>query len=187
MYYTNLMPFGPIIVIFLRVVLPPIWIKKNPLWGTVASSFLDAADVIIITLLGLGNFAPGQYHTIDKILDLFFLSISFLTVFSWKNNLAKRTAMFLFTWRVIGVIIFELSQIRPLLLIFNNLFQEFFIFWLGYIYFKKKEFFRPTEYKKLVLILVLLIFFKLPQEYILHYAQVQPWIWFQTNVLHTLP
>lgn len=150
--------------------------------------FLDAADVMIISLLGLGDFAPGQYHTIDKILDLYFLCFSFASVFSWKNILAKRTAIFLFIWRVIGVTIFELTQIRPLLLIFNNLFQEFFIIWLGYIYFKKKELIKATEYKKLAVMLVLmLIFFKLPQEYVLHYAQAQPWIWFQTNILHTLP
>ena len=118
------MGIGPWIAIVLRLVLPPIFIYKNKFWGVVACAVLDALDVIIVSALGLGDFTDGNYHNVDKVLDLYYLSIAFLTVFSWKNLLARRMAIGLFAWRLVGVIIFEISHIRPLLLVFPNLFEQ---------------------------------------------------------------
>ena len=181
------MGIGPWAVIILRLVLPPILICKNKFWGVIASAVLDASDVIITSALSLGDFTDGNYHSIDKVLDLYYLSIALFFVFGWKNVLAKKVAIGLFCWRILGVILFETTHIRPLLLVFPNLFEHFYVYFLGYIYFYKKEPFSKTQYKKLFRILLILLALKLPQEYVLHYAQAQPWVWTQRYIFKTIP
>lgn len=163
------MPIGPAIVLFLRIFLPLLIIKR-PLLGIIVSLVIDAIDVVLIDIIHQGNFA--NYHHIDKYLDTYYLTIAAGVSLFWKNKIAKYTSIFLFIYRLIGVIIFEISSLRIFLFAFPNLFENFFIFVLVYKQFFKKEI---KNFRELIIILILLLIPKMIQEYILHFAQVKPW------------
>jgi hypothetical protein len=166
---------GVIIVCLLRL-LVPLTIFKYPLWGTVASLIIDGLDVVIAFFLGATNMEG--YHNIDKVLDVYYLSFAFLVSMKW-DKMAKITSMSLFIYRIIGVILFEITQIRLFLFIFNNLFENFFIFEAArQKYFPK---FKLTV-KRLVIALLILLIPKMIQEYILHYLELKPAVWMGTKL-----
>ncbi|MEX0895915.1 MAG: hypothetical protein WDZ94_03165 [Patescibacteria group bacterium] len=171
------MLLGPIIVIALRL-LVPLYILKSPFWGTVISLVLDALDVVLLTFINLGDLE--NYHQIDKVLDMYYLALAAYATRNWQNRLAKRVAIGLFFYRLIGVVLFEFTGIRPLLLLFPNLFENFFLFYAGSLALFKKEYV-PTK-RSLTIALIVLLLLKLPQEYLLHYMQAQPWVWMQEYV-----
>ena len=169
---------GPVIVTLIRLLIP-LTILKHPFWGTILSLLTDAIDVILITILNMGDFT--NYHSVDKFLDMYYLSFSAYTSLAWNDLLAKKTSIFLFVYRLIGFILFELTHMRSLLLLFPNLFEHFFLFYLGYMkLFKKSSF---STYKQLAGVLIFLLILKLPQELVLHYLELQPWNWFKETVL----
>jgi len=70
-----------------------------------------------------------EYQRYDKALDIYYLTIAYLaTVRNWQNIHAFEVSRFLFYYRMVGVILFELRHNRTLLLIFPNPFEYFFIF-----------------------------------------------------------
>jgi hypothetical protein len=79
------------------------------------------------------------------------------------------------------VVLFELTGVRVLRLIFSNLFENFVVFYLVMQRFFQK--FSIKTYSRLAVVLVLLLLPKLPQEYMLHYAEFQPWNWPHTQAL----
>ncbi len=50
---------------------------------------------------------------------------------NWWNLSAFKASRFLYFYRLVGVVIFELSQLRLVLMIFPNTFEYFFIFYEG--------------------------------------------------------
>ena len=172
------MPLGPIIVLILRLIVP-LSIFRWPLWGVIASMLLDAIDVVLIGVLNLGDFP--NYHSTDKYLDMYYLSISFYMSFKWKNILAKNVSIFLFVFRSIGFVLFEITSLRIFLFIFPNLFENFFIFFEAYKKIKKTE---DLGWKGMAIALILLLIPKMGQEYILHFKEFGPWHWFRTEILH---
>lgn len=163
--------FAIVTIIIIRI-LAGLSIFRYPLWGTVASLIIDAGDIYYITLLfGLeipGN-TPELYHGFDKLFDTFYLSIAFYTSLKWDEPLAKKTSIVLFFYRLVGVVIFEITQIRIILFIFPNLFEHWFIFWAA-----RNRYFSSFKLtvKKLVLILVLLAIPKMTEEYFRHFAAI---------------
>lgn len=172
------MSTGPLIVILLRLLLP-LLIFRFRITGAIVAMAADALDVITITFLNRGEFS--SYHTTDKYLDMYYLTIEGYVSLSWKNTLAKRTSVVLFVWRVIGFVLFELAHVRALLFFFPNLFENFFLFYIFNKRFAKKDL--VSSRKRLFIILVLLLIPKLAQEYFLHVYEAQPWKWFRFNVL----
>ncbi len=169
---------GPIIVIALRLILP-LLIFKYRIVGAIIAMIADALDVVTITFLNSGEFS--SYHTTDKYLDMYYLSIEGYVSLSWKNSLAKRTSIALFVWRVVGFILFELTHTRALLFFFPNLFENFFLFYIFNKRFAKKDW--VSSKKNLFIILIILLIPKLAQEYFLHVMETQPWKWIRFNVL----
>src|SRR3989304_1637576 len=68
------MPLGPVIVILLRLILP-LSILRYPLWGGILAMLLDGADVIIAGWLNMAG--SSNYHTTDKYLDMYYLTLVF--------------------------------------------------------------------------------------------------------------
>jgi hypothetical protein len=106
----------------------PLTIPRYPLPGITASLILDAVDQTIFQQF------PGldlkNYQGYDKALDIYYLTIAYIsTLRNWKNHFAFQVSRFLFYWRLVGVALFELTQLRMLLLIFPNTFEYFFIFY----------------------------------------------------------
>jgi hypothetical protein len=124
-----------LIVILTRLIIP-FSIFRWPLWGALASIVADGLDYIIFDL------TTGQlptYQQIDKLLDIYYLSIEFLVSLQWMK-LAKFTSISLFAYRLIGVVLFEVTNMHVFLFIFPNVFEYFFIFELA-----RQRFFKNFE------------------------------------------
>ncbi|HEV2073204.1 MAG TPA: hypothetical protein VGR29_06125 [Thermomicrobiales bacterium] len=164
---------GQMFVVALRVVLPLLILRK-PLLGGILAMLLDALDVVIVELFGAGGMGH-HYHSIDKVLDLYYLGLEAWVALSWIERIPRISAIALFLYRVAGVVIFELTQWRPTLFIFPNLFEHWFLFYLI-----RSRFFpglRLNAWKNTIIWLAILYIPKLAQEYLLHVAQAQPWDW----------
>ncbi len=164
---------GPLIVLVLRLVIP-LTIFKKPFWGIIFSLIIDALDVIIVYFIGLGT--VPNYHNIDKILDTYYLTIALIVSLKWQKS-SKYTAIILFVYRIIGVIGFELTDQRIWLFIFQNLFENFFIFESA-----RQKFFPKWKLtkKRLIISLILLEIPKMIQEWVLHYAKLAPSQWLRS-------
>lgn len=172
------MTTGQLVVIALRLVVP-LFIFKRPLAGTVAAMILDALDVVIVEWFGPGGMGE-HYHSIDKVLDLYYLGIAAWTTRTWEVRVPQIIAIGLFFYRVIGVGLFELTGWRPLLFIFPNLFENWFIFVLVIWRFFPRV--QLDTWRRCVVWLVILYIPKLAQEYLLHVAEAQPWGWIKEKM-----
>lgn len=166
------MDLASLIVIFLRV-LVPVSILRYPLFGIIACLLLDIGDVVLVEILGGASGLGGaNYHQIDKILDIYYLSFASLISLRWTDVLARRASFALFWYRFLGISIFLMTDWRIVLVFFPNIFEFFFIFYL--VARKISSSFQLRRISQLILILAILSFFKLGQEYIFHYLQMDP-------------
>ena len=161
-------------IVFLAVVLSrmlvPLLIPRFPLPAIVACLVIDAVDQTVFQAI-----APDAdltaYQSYDKALDIYYLVIAYIaTLRNWTNQFAVSIARFLIFYRLVGVVLFELSGVRELLLIFPNTFEYFFIF-----YESVRLFWDPRRMSDKLLIgatAFIWIFIKLPQEYWIHVAQM---------------
>lgn len=170
---------GQVAVILLRLVVP-LLILRWPLAGGVLAMLLDGADVIIVDLFGPGGMGPF-YHAIDKYLDLYYLGLELIVSLRWTETLPRRASIALYFYRLVGVIAFEFTGIRVLLVFFPNLFENWFLFYMVRCHFFPRL--RFNTWPRLLTALGLLYIPKFFQEYILHYRQLQPWGWFRDTFL----
>ncbi len=166
------------VVVVARFILP-LTIPRYPLPGIIASLVLDAVDQTIFQQF------PGlnleSYQSYDKALDIYYLTIAYIsTLRNWKNYFAFQVSRFLFYWRLVGVALFELTQLSVLLLIFPNTFEYFFIFYEAY----RLRWDTRRMSKKLVVgaAAFIWIVIKLPQEYWIHIGQIDTTDWIKTGL-----
>ncbi len=93
----------------------------------------------------------------------------------------KWTGALLFGYRLIGVVLFEVTQVRVLLLVFPNLFERFFILQVASQRFFPR--FRMETYGRIAIVVLVILATKLPQEFALHYMEFGPWHWIHTRIL----
>jgi hypothetical protein len=146
----------------------PLLILRYPLPGVLACLVLDAADQTIFQavtddpLLG--------YQSYDKALDIFYLSIAYIsTMRTWRDPIAFGVARFLYFYRLVGVVLFELFEQRWLIFVFANTFEFFFI-----AYEAIRTRYNPVQLSARFIVrlaLFIWIFIKLPQEWWIHIAQ----------------
>src|SRR3954447_2078291 len=114
-----------VLVIALRLLLP-LTILRWPLAGGLLAMLVDAIDVVLVDAIASVLGQPGEfgpfYAQIDKWLDLWYLSVELWVTRRWIETLSRRAAAGLFGWRLIGVILFEVTVSHPLLFVFPNLF-----------------------------------------------------------------
>ncbi len=159
--------------IFLVVVLArlgiPLLIPRFPIPAIVSSLVIDAADQTIFqqfTDLDLDG-----YQGYDKALDVYYLTIAYLsTMRNWSEPFAFRTSQALWYWRLTGVMLFELSDVRALLIIFPNTFEYFFIAYEAVRLRWNPR--RLTNRQVIYTAAFIWIFVKLPQEWWIHIAQL---------------
>jgi hypothetical protein len=146
----------------------PLLIPRFPLPAIVGCLLLDGVDQTIFQLFG---YDPPFYQSYDKAMDVFYLSVAYLaSLRNWTNQAAVKVSRFLFFYRQIGVVAFELSGVRALLLLFPNTFEYFFIAYEGI-----RSRWNPARYGLKFWVYVagaIWIFIKLPQEYWIHIAQL---------------
>ena len=169
-------------VIALRLVIP-LSIPRWPLAGGIASMVIDAIDVVLVDMLNLGGFGD-YYHQLDKVLDAYYLTIQMYVAFGWESAYARITAGALYAWRMLGVAVFELTEERAVLLIFPNVFENWWLYCVVVIQFFPRLV--PHSWKTTLIPLAILLVPKMIQEYVLHYAEAQPWHWAKSNML-TVP
>ncbi|MGY4768786.1 hypothetical protein ACXC9Q_17885 [Kribbella sp. CWNU-51] len=154
-------------VVTARFVLP-LFIPKYPLPAIIGCLVLDAADQTIFQAFG---FNPPFYQSYDKAMDVFYLSVAYTaSLRNWTSHPAFRINRFLFFYRQIGVVAFELTGLRWLLLVFPNTFEYFFI-----AYETVRTRWNPLRWGFKFWVIVagaIWIFIKLPQEYWIHIAQL---------------
>jgi hypothetical protein len=146
----------------------PLLIPLFPLPAIIACLLLDGVDQTIFQTFG---YDPPNYQSYDKAMDVFYLSIAYLaSLRNWTNPGAVKISRFLFFYRQIGVVLFELTGLRFLLLVFPNTFEYFFIAYEGV---RTRR--NPMRYGFRFWVKVaaaIWIFVKLPQEYWIHIAQL---------------
>jgi hypothetical protein len=160
-------------LIFLLVVgarfIIPLFIPRFPLPAVLAALVLDAADQTIFqqyTTLDLEG-----YQTYDKALDIYYLTIAYIsTMRNWGGGFSFTVAQFLWYYRLVGVVLFEFTQARWLLLVFPNTFEYYFIAIEAYK--MSRNHLRLTKRQVLLIAGSIWVFIKLPQEYWIHIAKL---------------
>lgn len=160
--------------------LVPLTIPRFPVPGLLASLVLDAVDQTIFQQFpGLDIAGYQQY---DKALDIYYLTIAYTsTLRSWTDPFAFRIARFLFYYRLVGTLVFELADQQWLLLVFPNTFEYFF---LAYELVRTR--WTPVRLGHRALLGLaagIWVVVKLPQEWWLHVAELDVTDEVKTRVL----
>lgn len=170
---------GQLFVIALRV-LVPLLILRWSLTGGILAMLVDAVDVIVVEFFGPGGMG-GHYSQLDKGLDSYYLGLEAVVAWYWVNPWARWTALALFAYRLVGAVLFEVTQVRALLFVFPNLFENWWLYCVAVARFRPR--WLPTSWRSMVLPLLVLLVPKMGQEWLLHVAEAQPWSWFKEHVL----
>ncbi|GAB7005955.1 hypothetical protein JCM18899A_34280 [Nocardioides sp. AN3] len=163
---------GGVLAVFITVVgaraLVPLTIPKWPLPGVLASLVLDAVDHSIFQAFG---YDPPAYQGYDKAMDTYYLAIAYMaTLRNWSTLPAFSVSRFLYFYRLVGVVAFELTQVRALLLVFANTFEYFFIAYEGL---RTRWDPRRLGLRRWVWVAGFIwVVIKLPQEWWVHVAQL---------------
>lgn len=172
-----------VVLVVLARLLIPLLIPRWPLVILVAFALDGIDNGLLSALTDVDMSADGPYQSWDKALDIYYQSIAYLAAMrNWTSRPAFRIAQFLFYYRLVGVVAFELTQERAMLLIFPNTFEFFFI---AYELIRLRR--EPTRWGLRFWVLVaagLWVFVKLPQEWWIHIAQLDftdtvadhPWV-----------
>jgi hypothetical protein len=147
----------------------PLLVFRFPLPAILAALVIDAADQSIFQLYT--DLDLTGYQGYDKALDVYYLALAYLSTFrNWADPFAARVAQLLWYYRLVGVVAFELAQVRALLLVFPNTFEYFFI---CYEVVRLAWDPRRLSRRQVVgLAAFIWIFVKLPQEWWIHVAQL---------------
>jgi hypothetical protein len=159
-------------IVFVCVVavrlLVPLTIPKYPLPGIIGSFVADAVDQTVFQTFGG---LPSNYEAYDKALDLYYQVIAYTSMMrNWTDPNAFSIGRFLWYYRLVGTVAFELSGVNALLLVFPNTFEYFF---MAYEIVRVR--WRPNRLSRHNLLRVaafIWIVIKLPQEYWIHVADL---------------
>lgn len=155
----------------IRLLIPFI-ILRYPLLGIIASMLADGVDWQFIDVL-----TPADtviYQSWDKMIDLYYWLFILWIVRSWKDIWAKRVAFGLFTYRLVGMIWFWISDWRPILFFFPNIFENFVVLSLIIFLINKGTKLGLNSLGK-ALMLTVVIVPKFINEYFQHLLGHQPW------------
>jgi hypothetical protein len=157
-----------LVVLLLRLVVP-LFIPRYPLPGIIAALILDGIDQTIFQKFTSLD-TDGPYQSYDKALDIYYLTIAYLsTMRNWNNLTAFEVSRFLLYYRLVGVVLYEFTHWRPILLIFPNTFEYFFIFYeVVRLRWDTRRMSPKVVYGAAAAIWIVI---KLPQEYWIHVAQ----------------
>ncbi|MDH3706494.1 MAG: hypothetical protein OES57_10535 [Acidimicrobiia bacterium] len=149
--------------------LVPLLIPRFPLPAILAALVIDAADQTVFQQLT--DLDLDGYQSYDKALDIYYLTIAYISAMrNWASPFAFSVARFLWYYRLVGVVLFEMTEERFLLLLFANTFEYFFIFYEGV-----RTSWDPARLGRKGVIVAaagIWIFIKLPQEWWIHVAQL---------------
>jgi hypothetical protein len=164
--FSDLLIFA--IVVGLRLFVP-LLIPRFPLPSILAALVIDAVDQTVFQQFT--NLDLDGYQTYDKARDIYYLTIAYVaTMRNWGGGFAFKVGRFLWYYRLIGVVIFEQTQYRWLLLVFPNTFEYYFIA-IEAIRLRYNPL--AFSHKRIIAIAAAIwVFIKLPQEWWIHVAKL---------------
>lgn len=137
-------------------------VLRWPLAGGLLAVAVDLTDLVLVNYLHWGG--VREYQALDKASDVVYM-LTFLVVTRRWPSTERRIAAGLFTWRMIGVVLFEIAHQRAMLFVFPNVFEVWFLL------VAVRDHFRPTwpmTRLRASIALSVLLFIKLVQEWLLH-------------------
>ena len=150
--------------------------------GAIIAIAVDLSDLFMMNLLDLGG--VRNYQELDKRLDLAYMATFLIASLRWQGP-ARTVAVALFAYRMLGVLVFEATGARGVLLFFPNAFEFWVVFVAG------ARLFAPNyelTWRRALLWLIPVVLLKEAQEYVLHWGQwldnyravdvvTAPWRW----------
>ena len=130
---------------------------------------VDGVDQTIFQAFG---YDPPGYQGYDKAMDVYYLAIAYLaTLRNWTSLAGVPVAQFLYFYRLVGRRRVRAHPVAPLLLIFPNTFEYFFI---AYEAVRLRAWTRPATAcgSGSSIAAAIWVFVKLPQEWWIHVAQL---------------
>ena len=86
----------------------PLFILRFPLPAILVCLVADAIDQTIFQAVIGGDLS--WYQSYDKAFDVYYLSFAFIsTLTNWRDENAFQVSRILFFWRLVGVVLFELT------------------------------------------------------------------------------
>lgn len=154
------------IVISLKFVVP-VFMLKFPFWGVWGNYFLDVLDGDVLHFLGMGEFT---YQTMDKAADLW--SYVFMLFLGLRFRI-KRLVIILFAYRLVGQILFFMTRDEKIFFYFQNFLEPLMMAYTLLLLVRGSEAGAYKTYKEhIVLIWVIIIAYKVWNEWYLHIANV---------------
>ena len=133
--------------------------------GAIIAILVDASDIFLMNLIDLGGL--GGYHQFDKYADQAYAVTFLIVALRWRGP-ARNVAVGLFAYRAVGIIAFEASGERWLLLLFPNLFEFWFLFVASLPHWNPGFVFTP---RRALSVGGLLLAAKECQEFVLHWGR----------------
>lgn len=165
------MSYELLFLTLVRLVIP-FFILRHPLFGILASMWVDASDWDIIGVKS--NSMDSTYQNWDKAMDLYSYFFIVWIVRQWQDVWARRVALGFFGYRLIGNILFWITGWRPILFFFPNVFENFVVLCLIIFWLSKKRKLNFSPLNKTIMLIVLVIP-KMIHEYFQHFLGRQPW------------
>lgn len=161
-------------------VIGSLFVLRWALVGGIIAILVDFSDLFMKNLLDLGG--VSNYQAFDKWLDQVYQLAFLLVALRWTGP-ARRIAVALFGYRLIGFAAFEATGDRLVLFFFPNVFEFWFIFVASLAHWRPQFAYTPP---RVASALVVLTGAKLFQEYVLHVGKwldsfttidAMEWIW----------
>ena len=133
--------------------------------GGLIAIAVDLSDLFLMNLLDLGG--VRSYQRFDKLLDLSYMATFLVVALRWRGP-SRTLAVLLFAYRMAGLLLFELTGERGVLLLFPNVFELWVIAVCALVRWQPRFTYTPGHVAALLAILLPL---KLFQEYAVHVAR----------------
>lgn len=141
-------------------------VLRWPFAGAIIAILVDLSDLFLMNLLDLGGLR--DYQRFDKYIDQVYLLTFLIAAQRWHGP-ARTVAIALYAFRLIGFLLFEVTGSRPLLVLFPNVFEFWFVAVAALAHWRPD--FAYTR-GHVVTILVVCLALKEAQEYIIHGARL---------------
>jgi hypothetical protein len=141
-------------------------VLRWPLAGGILAIFVDLSDLLLRDTLDLGGIP--DYQSFDKWIDQVYMAAFLVVALRW-TGVERGIAVGLYVLRLVGFVAFEATGWRPILLLFPNVFEPWFLLVAALHAFRPQHVWRPST---LALSLLVLTGIKEVQEWALHGARL---------------
>lgn len=140
-------------------------VLRWPLAGGLVAVGGDLADLLLRDLLGIGGL---DYQLLDKLLDQVYLVLFLVVALRWEG-VERQVSIVLFSFRLVGSLLFLVGDERLVLLLFPNVFETWFLLVALLHHWQRPVRWTPG---RLAVALAGVTAVKLVQEWALHGARV---------------